>query len=54
MKMNNPEEYIIIYDDEDKDDDVIYEECVYFTGVWKSSIYSRPLEILEPQWDNNK
>ena len=31
--MDHPEEYIILYDAEDKYDDVINEEEVYFAGV---------------------
>ena len=54
MKMEHPEEQIIIDDDEDKDDDIIYEQYVYSTGVRQSSRYSRHVERLEPQWDNNK
>ena len=52
--MEYPEEEIILDDDEDKDDDVINEVEVDCAIVWLSSIESRPVERLEPQWDNEK
>ena len=52
--MEHPEEYIILEDDEEKYYDVIDEEEVDCAGVRKLSRESRPVEILEPQWDNKK
>ena len=54
MKMDHPEEDIILDDDEDKYDDVIYEEEVDCEGVRKSRRQCRPVEILEQLWDNTK
>ena len=52
--MDHPEEEMILDDDEDKYDDIIDEEEVDCSGVRKLIRESRPLERLEPQWDNNK
>ena len=54
MKMEHPEEEIILDDHEDKYDDVINEEEVYCVVVKISIIDSRPVERLEPQWYNDK
>ena len=50
--MKHNEEEIILYGYEDKYDDVINEEEVYFAGVRRSIRDSRSVERLEPQWDN--
>ena len=34
MKMDYPEEEMILYDDEDKNDDVIDERGFYCAGLW--------------------
>ena len=52
--MDHPKEDIILDDDEEKNDDVVYEEEVDFTGLWWFRIESRPVDILEPQWDNDE
>ena len=45
---------MILYYDEDKDYDDIDEEKFGCVGVRPSSRYSRPVERLEPRWDNDK
>ena len=52
--MDHPEEEMILNDYEDKNDDVIDEEEVYCSGVRKLIREIRPVERLEPQWDNEK
>ena len=47
--MENPEEEMILDDDEDKDHDVINEEEFDCAVVRQSIINSRPLERLEPK-----
>ena len=54
MKMDNPEEEMILDDDEDKNDDVIDEEEVDCSGVRQQIRESIPVEVLEPQWDKYK
>ena len=49
MKMEHPEEEIILDDDKEKYYDVINEEEVGFEGFRRSRRDSRPVEILEPQ-----
>ena len=51
MNMEYPEEETMLQDYKDKDDDFINKEDVDCVGVWQSSRDSRPVEILEPQWD---
>ena len=54
MKMDRPEEQIILDYYEYKYYDVIYEEYVAFAGLRRSRGKSRYMERLEPQWDNGK
>ena len=54
MKMDHPEEEIILDDDEDKYDDVIDEQEVDCAVVRQSRKQCRPVEILEQLWDNTK
>ena len=54
MKIDYPEEEIILDDDEEKYDDVIDKEEVYCAGFLRSTKESRPVERLEPQRDSDK
>ena len=45
---------MILEDDEEKKYYIMDEEEVDCAGVWQSSRESIPVEILEPQWDNEK
>ena len=53
MQMDHPEEYMILMKME-KNDDAINEEKVDCARMQQLSIESRPVEILETQWDNEK
>ena len=46
MKIEYPEEEMLLHDDEYKYDDVIYEEGGGFAVLWRTSIQSRPVERL--------
>ena len=54
MQMDYTKEEIILDDDEVKDYDVIYEQEVECVGMELSRRESRDVEIIEPQWDNDK
>ena len=45
---------MVLYDYEDKNGDVINEEEFDWEVVWRSIRESRPVKILEPQWDIEK
>ena len=48
MKMDRPEKEIILYCNEDRNDDVIDEDDIDCSGVIQLIKYSRPVERLEP------
>ena len=52
--MDRSKESKILYHYEDKNIDVINEEGTHCAGVRQPSRESRPLERLDPQWDNNQ
>ena len=45
---------MIYYDNEDKNDDVIYEEEVDYVGLRQNIRGSRPVGRLEPHWDKDR
>ena len=54
MKMGHPQEEMILYNNEEKDDDFINGKEFDFAVLKRSSREVRPVKILKPQWDKEK